>query len=59
MAKPLATPKATLRLFTRAVNRFAPHEPQGYVAVDVSYAPVRSTREAAYRDFLEAYLPKD
>jgi hypothetical protein len=57
MSKRAKTPKATLRMFTRAINRFAPHEPQGFVACDLQNAPIRSTRERAYQDFLDAFQP--
>jgi hypothetical protein len=56
MAKRVKTPKATLRLFTQRVNRLSPHEPQGFTAADVSHAPVRSTREEAYQDYLDVYF---
>lgn len=59
MAKARKTPKATLRLFTRAANRFNPNAPQGYVAVDVSHAPIRETREQAYQDYLDVYYQEN
>lgn len=51
--------KAFLQFYTAAVGRFTPNGPKGFVAVDVTGAPVRASREEAYQDWLEAYEMED
>lgn len=55
MPKDKKLKSAAIQFFTQAVGRLNPNGPQGYVALDVSNAPIRPTRELAYQDWLEAH----
>lgn len=46
---------AHLAMFTQAAGALDPHATSGYVARDVTNAPVRPTRQAAYLDWLDAH----
>jgi hypothetical protein len=55
MAKGKKPPAKHLELFTEAVGALTPLAASGYVARDVTSAPVRPTRAAAFRDWLAAH----